>query len=46
MKNGKVVEAGDTKKLLSKPKHTYTQQLVAAVFDVTPQAMIATAEAS
>ncbi len=46
MKNGKVVEAGDTKKLLSKPKHTYTQQLVAAVFDVAPQAMIETAEAS
>ncbi|MGW4728173.1 ABC transporter ATP-binding protein [Streptomyces shenzhenensis] len=37
LKSGKVIDTGDTHTLLSNPQHPYTQQLVAAAFDITPE---------
>jgi ABC-type glutathione transport system ATPase component len=37
MKNGKIIEAGDTETVLSNPQHSYTRQLVAAAFETAPE---------
>jgi len=39
MKNGRVVESGNTNTLLSNPQQAYTRQLVAAAFGTGPQAL-------
>ena len=36
MKSGDVVEQGDAESIFSSPTHSYTQELLAAAFDVTP----------
>jgi microcin C transport system ATP-binding protein len=36
MKDGKVVEAGPTDRVMTRPKHPYTRALMAAAFDLTP----------
>lgn len=46
MKDGKVLEAGDTNTVLSAPVHPYTRQLVAAAFEITPNALADVGEAS
>ncbi|MGW3952084.1 ABC transporter ATP-binding protein [Streptomyces sp. NPDC004752] len=38
LKDGKIVESGETDQLLSSPRHPYTQQLVAAAFEIAPDA--------
>ncbi len=39
MKDGKVIETGETTTVLSRPRHAYTRQLVAAALGVTPEAI-------
>jgi len=34
VKDGKVVESGDTAQIMTQPKMAYTQQLIRAAFDV------------
>ena len=36
MKDGKVVEAGPTDRVMTSPEHPYTRALMAAAFDLTP----------
>ena len=39
MKNGEVIESGETEKVLSDPQHPYTRQLIAAVPPTDPDAV-------
>jgi len=34
MKDGEIVEAGDTERVMSRPEHPYTRTLMAAAFDL------------
>jgi len=36
MKDGKIVEAGLTDRVMTQPQHPYTRALMAAAFDVAP----------
>ena len=36
MKDGKIVEAGPTDRVMTRPQHPYTRALMAAVFDLAP----------
>jgi microcin C transport system ATP-binding protein len=36
MKDGKIVEAGSTEEVMTRPEHPYTRSLMAAAFDLAP----------
>ena len=36
MKDGRIVEAGSTERVMTRPEHPYTRSLMAAVFDIAP----------
>jgi len=36
MKDGKIVEAGSTERVMTRPEHPYTRSLMAAAFDLAP----------
>jgi microcin C transport system ATP-binding protein len=36
MKDGRIVEAGPTERIMTQPEHPYTRALMAAAFDLAP----------
>jgi ABC-type microcin C transport system duplicated ATPase subunit YejF len=36
MKDGKIVEAGSTERVMSRPEHPFTRSLMAAAFGLAP----------